>query len=148
MCVYIFTKLHITAQSSPVILVIICHSHRSSQGRINDTYYENLSSDATNGTHSVYLYSSYLIPEFLCAPSPPPPPPPLLPCHSILFSRLSGLAATEPTLSCLLYVFFLSTQVPPVSHMASTSLQLLLCVFFFQCIDASMVSTLLLLTTH
>ena len=26
-CVYIFSKLHITAQSGPVILVIICHSH-------------------------------------------------------------------------------------------------------------------------
>ena len=35
-------KLHITARSSPVILVILCHSHWSSQGGINDTYYENL----------------------------------------------------------------------------------------------------------
>ena len=26
-CVYIFIKLHITAQSDPVILVILCHSH-------------------------------------------------------------------------------------------------------------------------
>ena len=26
-CVYIFIKLHITAQSGPVILVILCHSH-------------------------------------------------------------------------------------------------------------------------
>ena len=29
-------KLHITAQSGPVILVILCHSHGSSQGGIND----------------------------------------------------------------------------------------------------------------
>ena len=42
-CVRVFMKLHITAQSGPVILVILCHSHRSSQeGGINDTYYENL----------------------------------------------------------------------------------------------------------
>ena len=32
---YVFIKLHITAQSGPVILVILCHSHRSSQGGIN-----------------------------------------------------------------------------------------------------------------
>ena len=35
---------------------------------INDTYYENLCSDATKGTHSLYLYSSYLIPGVPCAP--------------------------------------------------------------------------------
>ena len=39
MCVCVFIKLHITAQSGPVILVIICHSHWSSQGGINDTCY-------------------------------------------------------------------------------------------------------------
>ena len=32
-----FTKLHTTAQSGPVILVILCHSHWSSQEEINDT---------------------------------------------------------------------------------------------------------------
>ena len=26
-CMYIFIKLHITTQSGPVILVILCHSH-------------------------------------------------------------------------------------------------------------------------
>ena len=26
-CVYVFIKLHITTQSGPVILVILCHSH-------------------------------------------------------------------------------------------------------------------------
>ena len=41
-CMYVFIKLHITTQSGPVILVILCHSHWSSQGGINDTYYENL----------------------------------------------------------------------------------------------------------
>ena len=49
-CVCVFIKLHITAQSGPVILVILCHSHWSSQGGINDTCYENLWSDATKGT--------------------------------------------------------------------------------------------------
>ena len=39
-CVCVFIKLHITAQSGLVILVILCHSHRSSQGGINDTCYE------------------------------------------------------------------------------------------------------------
>ena len=42
MCVCVFIKLHITAQSGHVILVILCHSHLSSQGGINDTCYENL----------------------------------------------------------------------------------------------------------
>ena len=32
-CVYVFIKLHITTQSDPVILAILCHSPRSSQGR-------------------------------------------------------------------------------------------------------------------
>ena len=41
-CVCVFIKLHITARSGPVILVILCHSHRSSQGGINGTCYENL----------------------------------------------------------------------------------------------------------
>ena len=41
-CVFVFIKLHITTQSGPVILVILCHSHLSSQGGINDTCYENL----------------------------------------------------------------------------------------------------------
>ena len=49
-CVCVFIKLHITtAQSGPVILVILCHSHWSSQGGINDTCYENLWSNATKG---------------------------------------------------------------------------------------------------
>ena len=38
-CMYVFIKLHITTQSGPVILVILCHSHWSSRGGINDTYY-------------------------------------------------------------------------------------------------------------
>ena len=37
--VFVFIKLHIISQSDPVILVIICHSHGSSQGMINDNYY-------------------------------------------------------------------------------------------------------------
>ena len=45
----------------------------------------------------------------------------LPPLASLLFSRLSGLAATEPTLSCLRF-FSHFTQVSPVSHMASTTL--------------------------
>ena len=36
-CVCVFIKLHITTQSGPVILVILCHSHWSSRGGINDT---------------------------------------------------------------------------------------------------------------
>ena len=27
MCMYVFIKLHLTTQSGPVILVILCHSH-------------------------------------------------------------------------------------------------------------------------
>ena len=40
-----FVELHRSAQSGPVILVILCHSHWSSQGGINDIrsfVYENL----------------------------------------------------------------------------------------------------------
>ena len=59
-CVCVFIKLHMTAQSGLVILVILCHSRWSSQGGINDTCYENLWSNATEGTHSLYLYKSYL----------------------------------------------------------------------------------------
>ena len=74
-CVCVFIKLHITAQSGLVILVILCHSRWSSQGGSNDTCYENLWSGATEGTHSLYLYKSYLSPEHLVLP-------PLLPCCS------------------------------------------------------------------
>ena len=42
MCfVDMFIELDIIAQSDLVILVILCHSHWSSQGGINDTDYEN-----------------------------------------------------------------------------------------------------------
>ena len=41
-CVCVFIKLNITAQSGPVILVILCHSLWSSQEGTNDTCYENL----------------------------------------------------------------------------------------------------------
>ena len=67
-CVCVFIKLHITAQSGPIILVILCHSHRSFQGGVNDTYYEDLGSDATKGTHYLYLYSPYLSPGYLVLP--------------------------------------------------------------------------------
>ena len=41
-CVCVYIKLHIiTAQSGAVILGIPCHSHWSSQGGIDATYYEN-----------------------------------------------------------------------------------------------------------
>ena len=33
LCVCVFIKLHITAQSGPVILVVLCHSHWFYQGR-------------------------------------------------------------------------------------------------------------------
>ena len=40
--VCVFIKMLITAQSGPVTLVILCHSHWSSQGGIiNDAWYEN-----------------------------------------------------------------------------------------------------------
>ena len=77
-CVCVFIKLRITAQSGLVILVILCHSRWSSQGGINDTCYENLWSNATKGTHSLYLYKSYLSPEHLVLP-------PLLPCCVCVF---------------------------------------------------------------
>ena len=54
-CMYVFIKLHITTQSGPVILVILCHSHWSSRGGINDTYYENLWSDATKVYVCMYV---------------------------------------------------------------------------------------------
>ena len=40
LCVYVFIRLHITSQSGPVtLLVILCHSHWSSQGGINATQF-------------------------------------------------------------------------------------------------------------
>ena len=35
-CVCVLTELHITVQSDPVVLVVLCPSHLSSQGGIND----------------------------------------------------------------------------------------------------------------
>ena len=35
LCAYVFIKLHMTAQSGAVILVILYHSHSPSQGGIN-----------------------------------------------------------------------------------------------------------------
>ena len=78
MCVCVFIELHVTAQSGPAILVILCHSRWSSQGGITATYDENLSSDVTKGIHS--LYSSHLSPGCLA-------PPPLLPLY---FLHLPG----------------------------------------------------------
>ena len=47
-----FIKLHKTALSGTVIIVIQCYSHWFFQEGINDTYYENLRSDARKGTQS------------------------------------------------------------------------------------------------
>ena len=77
-------------------------------GRINDTCYENFWSDATEGTHSVNLYNSYIRPEYLV-------PPPLLLCYSLDY--LGWQLLNQP----FLFSFFsLSAQVP-VSRMASTT---------------------------
>ena len=106
MCIFIL--LHITAQSGPVILVILCHSHWSSQGGINDTCYENLWSDATKGTHSLYLYKSYLSPEHLVLP-------PLLPCCSLDY--LGWQLLNQPFLFSCVCVFIkvhITTQSGPV----------------------------------
>ena len=68
--VCVFIKLHITAQSSPVILliVILYHLHWSSQGGINyTTCYENLRPDATSGQYSLNKF--YLSPHCLALPS-------------------------------------------------------------------------------
>ena len=54
-CVCVFIKLHMTAQSGLAILVILCHSRWSSQGGINDTCYENLWSNATEGCVCVFI---------------------------------------------------------------------------------------------
>ena len=63
-CVFVIIKLHITAQFGPVILIIMPLALILPIG-INDTYYENLSSDASKGTYYLYLYISYLSPEYL-----------------------------------------------------------------------------------
>ena len=117
MCVCVFIKLHITAQSGPVILVILCHSHWPSQGGINDTCYEKLWSNATKGTHSLYLYKSYLSPEHLVLP-------PLFPCCSPGYPSWQLL--NQPFLSTF---FSLSTHVSPVSRTASTAILRLLALF-------------------
>ena len=75
-CLCVFVKLHIIAQSSPVILVILCHSHWSSQGRIHDTI-TNTSGQTRQRGHTLCFYSSYLSPEYLVLL-------PLLPCYSSL----------------------------------------------------------------
>ena len=108
-CMYvcIFIKLHITAQSAPFLLVILCHSYWSSQGGINDTCYENLWSNASKGTHSLYLYKSYLSPEDLVLPPP-------LPCCSLGYPGWQLLnqpflfyifSAFHPCLSCYVCMY-------------------------------------------
>ena len=80
-CACVFIKLHITAQSGPVILVILCHSH-------------------------------------LCFPP-----------ASLLFSRLPGSAASEPTLSCLR----LSLFTPKSLSFSTSHLRLLSCAAVCVC---------------
>ena len=56
-CVCVFIKLHITAQSGPVILVILCHSHvcvcvlHINRLGLNHTQY-NIRYDCHSGTWS------------------------------------------------------------------------------------------------
>ena len=97
LCVCTTTKLYITAQSSPIFLAIVCHSHCwSSQGWFNDTYYENPRSDATKGTHFLYLYSSYLSTECIALPSLPP-------CYFLDF--LIRQLLNQPFLACVFFCF-------------------------------------------
>ena len=60
-CVFLF-KLHITAQSGPVTLVILCHLHWSSQRGINSTYNENLSIECNKGD-TLYLLVEQFFPN-------------------------------------------------------------------------------------
>ena len=91
MCLCVFIKLQIAAQSGPVILVFLCRSVR-------------------------------LVP---CAPPP----------ASSLLSRLSGLTATEPTLSFLRFFLF-----PPKSPPFPTWCLQLLCVYvcMYVCVHVCM----------
>ena len=113
MCVCVFIKLHLTAQVCPAILVILlCHSYWSSQEGINDTNHENVLS---------------LLLQFLLLNKPWVPCAP--PSASLLLFRLSGLAAIILDKPFLFYIFSLSSQVSPVSHRASITLLVCVCVF-------------------
>ena len=79
--------------------------------------------DSGDTLNSLYLlYSSSLSPENLVLPPP----------ASLLLSRLSGLAATEPTLY-FLHFFSLSTRVSPVSRTTSTTILRFLALFRLSC---------------
>ena len=65
-CVWcVFIKLHITAQSGPVILIIICHSYLSSQGGINDTYYYETSDQTRQRGHTLSTDDAWVVIPFI-----------------------------------------------------------------------------------
>ena len=74
----------------PCKIVIICHSHWSSQRGINDSCYENLWSDAAKGTHPLSTLDLLFQPWASCGSL----------SSFLLFSRSSMSTSTEPTLSC------------------------------------------------
>ena len=72
----------------------------------NDTYYDNLWSDATKGAHSLL--------ELLAEALSTLRFPPCVLYNTILFSRSFGLASTEPILCCLRFFLLApgSSQFP------------------------------------
>ena len=121
----VFIKLHITAQSGPVILVILCHSHLTSQGGSMMLLLRK-SLIRRNEGDTLSLLVQFLLKSWV-------------PCAqlttSFLFSRSSGLAVTESTVSCLRFFLF-----PLKSHPFPTwRLQLLCgCLFFFASFPSSL----------
>ena len=111
MCVYLCVfKLDITTQSGPVILVILCHSPRGDQLWL---YRKPLTKRDKGDTLSLLV-------QILRKPWIPCAPPPA----SLFFSRLSGLAATGPTLYFLRFSLF-----PPKSPPFPTWRLQVLCGF-------------------
>ena len=89
--IYVFIKLHLTTQSGPVILVILCHSHRSSRGGINDYLLRKPLIRRDKGDTLSLLVQFLLKLRVPCAPPP----------ASLLISTIFELAATGPTLPFL-----------------------------------------------
>ena len=56
MCVCVFIKMQITAQSGPVILVILCYSLWSSQGGINGTYTRRYFQHSTTTSYQQWVW--------------------------------------------------------------------------------------------
>ena len=110
-CVCVFINLYITTQSGPAILVILCHSHWSFQGGVNDTLLPKPLIRCDKGGTFSLLEQFLRKPRVSCAFLP----------SSLLFCRYLGRQLLKQNFLIYTRFFYSRPSLPRFPHRVYTS---------------------------